>query len=265
MTSVVVIGSCLTNLPCLFLMADYKWVRPNNAAVLRSDHFVEKFLDQQGYTPPYEEFLSLIRWKPGMETEGVRWLRECYRETVGHLETPASNPGLFETLGTTEVDLVLMDNLHDTHSVMLYRRPEAAGPHYSLPVSTSRCENEQEIHESFTYSSPLEPAESVKNWTRIIRFVQAQQPNARIIFFCAHTCTMTAQPERRQRAIEFHALLAPLAEELGITVVAPIDLPVSLTKLPADTDHFELPVYRAMAGQIFLSYVTGKAPQETSS
>src|SRR5689334_15157980 len=95
MTSVLVMGSCLANLPCVYLMSDYRWERPNNAAVLRSDYFVDKFLDGRGYLPSPEEFLARVRFKPNLEAEGLRWLRECYRDTVGHLEIPLDKPGLF--------------------------------------------------------------------------------------------------------------------------------------------------------------------------
>jgi hypothetical protein len=257
MTTVLVLGSCLTNLACLYLMADYKWERPNNAAVLRSDHFVDKFLDRKGYLPPQDEFSTRVRWKPGLEKEGARWLNECYRDTVGHLEIPPDKPGLFETLDTRQVDLVLMDNLHDSYSVLLHSRPRVGEPAYSLPFSLSRCENEQDLVRDFYYGSPLEAADSVKNWLRIIKFIQEKQPHAQIIFYCAHACTSVDIPDRYERLRAFHALLAPRGLELGITVMPPFELPPELTKMPEDRDHFETRVYRAMAGQIFLAYMLG--------
>ena len=72
---------------------------------------------------------------------------------------------------------------------------------------------------------------------------------------------MRAQPERMKRAQDFYALLEPMADKLGITVVAPIELPPHLTKMPEDTDHFQLPVYRAMAGTIFLAYAATQTTQ----
>jgi hypothetical protein len=98
MTTVLVMGSCLTNLAALFLMSDYKWERPNNAAVLRSDHFVEKFIVCDGYLPAQSDFRALVRWKPGCETEGSRWLTECFPEGVGHLEISPDSPGLLASL-----------------------------------------------------------------------------------------------------------------------------------------------------------------------
>ena len=256
MPSAVVLGSCLTDLAAMFLMSEYKWKRPNNAAVLRSDHFVDKFIDRNGYLPSQDEFTALVRWKSGFEKDGPKWLAECYRDKVGHFGIPAEAPGLFETLETEQIDVVLMDNLHDTHSVLLYKRSADNQPEYSLPFSMSRCENEQELTNDFYYGSPLTAAESVNNWVRIIRFVKEKKPHARIMFFCAHSCTSTDLPDRYERARSFHALLAPLAPELGITLVPPIELPPELTRMPEDRDHFDMRVYRAMAGYIMLSQVT---------
>lgn len=247
-------GSCLTNLAALFLMSDYKWERPNNAAVLRSDHFVDKFIDRNGYLPSREEFTALVRWKAGFEKEGPRWLNECYRDTVGHLEVPLEKPGLFETLDTTKIDLILMDNLHDSHSVLLCKRQKNGEPIYSLPFSLSRCENERELVHDFYYDSPLASVTSVKNWVRIIQYVQEMQPRAKIMFYCAHSCTSVDLPDRYERTLRFHALLAPLAPELGITVIPPLELPPELTRMPEDRDHFDMQVYRAMAGHIMLCH-----------
>jgi hypothetical protein len=255
MTTVVVMGSCLTNLACIFLMSEYKWVRPNNAAVLRSDYFVEKFIERKGYVPNEEEFRALLQWKAGHETDGPRWLIECYRDTVGHLDIPLERPGLFETLETQKIDVVLMDNLHETHSVLLHNRPKLGEQAYSLPFSMSRCENEKELIENFYYGSPLEAAESVENWVRIIRFVQEKQPWAQILFYCAHACTSTDLPGRHDRTRAFHALMAPRAAELGITVIPPFELPLDLTRMPEDRDHFDMRVYRAMAGHIVLCHL----------
>ena len=242
-------------------MADYKWTRPNNAAVLRSDYFVKQFIEQNSYVPSHQEFASLVRWKPGMEAEGARWLNECYRDTVGHLEIPLENPGLFETLDNQKIDVILMDNLHDTNGALLYRKGDAKGPTFEIPFSMSRCENEHDLQREFDYRAPLTAEQSYANWVRIIEFVRMKQPAAHIIFFCSHTSTMRAQPERMKRAQDFYALLEPMADKLGITVVAPIELPPHLTKMPEDTDHFQLPVYRAMAGTIFLAYAATQTTQ----
>ena len=251
MPTVVVMGSCLANLPCLFLMSDYKWERPSCAAILRSDHFVERFLDRKGYLPPQEEFFARVQWKPGLEKEGSRWLRECFRETVGHMEIPLEQPGLFEILETRSVDVVLMDNLHDNHSLLLHNRPGQDEPAYSLPFSLSRCANEHELAEQYYYGPPQDPESSVRNWTRIIRYVQETQPHARIIFYCAHHCTVPDIPDRYERARAFSTMMLSSAAELGVTVIPPFELPPELTRMPEDRDHFDMRVYRSMAGQIF--------------
>ena len=265
MPSAVVMGSCLTNLAALFLMSDYKWERPNNAAVLRSDHFVNCFLDEAISLPPIEEFAALVRWKNGFEKEGPRWLYECYRETVGHLEVPLEKPGLFETLEARQIDVVLMDNLHDTSSSLLEKRTNGGVSAYSLPFSLSRCENEQDLAQEFSYRPPLTAEESVSHWARIIGFVRQKQPQARILFYCAHACTSVDVPDRYQRALQFHDLLTLRAVELGITVFPPFDLPAHLTRMPEDRDHFDMQVYKAMAGHIMLSHSVHSVAQAAST
>jgi hypothetical protein len=255
MPSVIVMGSCLANLAAVFLVSEYKWERPANAAVLRSDHFVEKFIDETGYMPTVEEFSARVTWKAGFERDGVRFLNECYRDKVGHIEIPMERPGLFEVLANQKLDLIMMDNLFDTHTHNLHYRAETGEKAFSLPVSLSRCENERELAERFYYSPPLDAAESVSNWVRIIRNVREQQPTAQIRFYCAHSCTSVDLPDRFKRAHDFPNLLAPFAQELDFTIVPPLELPVELTRMPEDRDHFDFRVYRAMAGEAFISHL----------
>ena len=259
MTTAVVMGSCLANMPCAFLVNDFKWQRPNNAAVLRSDHFLRHFIHGEGVLPEFDSVLARIRWHQGMEQE-VRWLRECYRDQVGHLEVPLDQPGLFETLSTQRIDVVLMDNLHDTHVPMCLYKPKAGEAPHALPFCLSYCENERELTEYYEYGSPLEPQESVSNWCEIVKFVQEKQPQARIIFFAAHSFTFKDHdPERCRRAVEFYSEFKPLAAELGIDLVPPFELPLDLTRMPEDRDHFDMAVYRGMAGLIFLKVMAGGA------
>lgn len=255
MTTVVVMGSCLTNLACAFLMSDYKWDRPNNAAVIRSDYFVENFIDCTSNVPPQQEFEAMLRWPADSEEDGKAWLNECFRDNVGRLGgIPLDHPSLFETLDTRRVDIILMDNLHDTHNRILRYLPKAGEPSYSLPFAINRCANEEELRPIFDYGPPLEAAESVKSWVRIVQYVQEKQPEAKIMFFTAHSCTSTDLPDRYERAVTFYRLFAPLAVKLGITLVPPFELPYELTRMPEDRDHFEWLIYRAMAGKIYLDY-----------
>jgi hypothetical protein len=99
--------------------------------------------------------------------------------------------------------------------------------------------------------------ESLVNWTRIIQYVRARQPKARIIFFCAHSCTSLDLPARHDHAINFFNGLQTSGAELGIDVVPPLDLPPELTRMPQDRDHFDMRVYRALAGRLFTTVQAG--------
>jgi len=254
MTSVAVMGSCLTNLASVFLISEYKWTRPTYAALLRSDYFVEQFLDEKGGVPPRQEFMNRVRWHPGAEDDAENWLHECYRETVGHRAIPLDQPGLFEVFETQQIDVVLMDNMHDTQRPLFHYRAKPGEESYNLPFMLNYCANAEDFAADFYYGSAHAPSESVRSWLRIIQYVKQKQPNALIMFYCAHANTSIDIPDRYERTRAFHGLFAPPATELGVTVIPPLELPFDLTRMPEDREHFEWLVYRAMAGQIFLAH-----------
>jgi hypothetical protein len=249
MTTAMVIGSCLSGMPSMFLMSEYKWQRPTNAAVIRSDYFVGAFLDASIVPPDREEFRSCFQWKDELAIDGERWFNECFRDRVGTFEVPNASAGLFEVLENQQIDVVLMDNLHDTHQLLLRKAEDDT---FALPFSLSRCSNAVDLGRVFHYGPPLSAIDSVTNWLRIIEFVHLKQPDAQIIFHCAQTCTMIDHPDRQRRAAEFYEIFAPLARNTPALVVPPLDLPFELTRLPEDADHLEWLVYKAMAGNIFL-------------
>ena len=261
MTTAMVIGSCLSGMPCAFLMSEYKWQRPTNAAVMRSDYFVGAFLDGSIVPPDREEFRSRFQWKEAFAIEGERWFNEGFRDGVGTFEVPNASAGLFEVLEEQKIDVVLMDNLHDTHQLLLRTAEDDT---FALPFSMSRCMNEHDLAREFHYGPPLSAIESATNWLRIIEFIRSKQPDAQVIFHCAQTCTMNDYRDRQSRAAEFYKVFAPLARNTGALVVPPVDLPYELTRLPEDPDHFEWLVYRAMAGNIFLMHALWRAQRSSS-
>ncbi len=251
MTSVVVMGSCLTNLASVFLVSTYGWRRLSNAAVERSDHFVTNFIERQDDLPPFDELNARIEWKAPIE---IRRLRECYRDLIGHFEVPLDQPGLFEVLAGPPVDVVLMDNLNDTHMHLTCSRPLEGRPAYSLPLSMSLLVNEAEFARSHFYTPPLTAVESARNWVRIVQFVRELQPQAQIMFYCAHACTMTGLPDRYRRTADFAAFFPTVAPK-NVAVMPPLDLPPDLTRMPDDRDHYDFLVYKAMAAEIFLTHM----------
>ena len=152
MTTAMVLGSCLSGMPCAFLMSEYKWQRPSNAAVIRSDYFVGAFLDGSIVPPDREEFRSRFQWKEDMAIDGERWFNECFRDRVGTFEVANASAGLFEVLETQHIDIVLMDNLNDTHQLLLRKFGEES---FALPFSLSRCANAADLGREFHYSAPL--------------------------------------------------------------------------------------------------------------
>lgn len=252
--NVGIIGSCLSNLPAAFLMGDYGWTRLNNAAVQRSDLFVSQVI--QGREPPAFEKVQEFFGVPLENPDANRFLLENYRDLCGMTEIAPGEPGLWDNLHTVRFDLLLLDNLADLYNGFLRYKGKNFDP-FDIFFHPHLGKNEAAVLPQFEIRPLLTPQQSVDNWIEIIRFVKELQPWARIVFSSAPYCTAIGDSDRYERAIAFHQLFVEPAAAMGIEVLPPANLPVSLTKLPHDRDHFDMSVYRAIAGYLHISTVSG--------
>ncbi len=263
MTTVVTMGSCLGGLTTLRLSQLYGWEALNNCAVARSDFFADYLVDQSATLPSRETILSVIQWKPEMMEDGLRWLDECYRDKAGHLDTPADKPALFENLATAKIDVILLDNLADTYNALTCARPGAFDTEFCLPLSLSRCENEQDLAATtFTYGPVLTPEQSIDSWVRIVKYLRQMQPRARIFFFCAHASENLHSPDRVERTTVFARKLPAALAGLDVRVIPALELS---REMMADGDHYAPEVYSALAGQIFLEEIAGWRPDHAAA
>jgi len=250
MRSFVVLGSCLSSIVAAYLKAEYNWEMLANSSVLRSDHFLDCVISHNKYLPPKANIVEDIVWKDGMGTDGLRLLDEVYPETTGRIDMPADAPGLLEVLQKESVDLFLLDNLHDLSHVLTHYRAGLDEKPYSLPFSLSRCENETALISSYYYGELLTADDSVENWLNIIRYIQLRQPQARIIFLCAHGAGSEDIPQRYAAAMNFSERFPARASALGVEVLPPVKVDAQLL---LDRDHFVASLYRAMAGHIVVA------------
>ena len=259
MTVYAVMGSCLANLTGVFLMHDYRWERLNNASGLRSDHYLDYFIERTRKMPPKDTLLSMLQFEPKTEPEARQRVEENYIETCGRFQMPGEGPGLFENLETKAFDVFLFDNLYDIARRSTIYKPRAGEDGFSLYLPLNRFANAIELRERFRYGDYLTGREAAKNWARIIEYVRQRQPQAKLFFLCGHYCTSVDQPDRYRRAVEFYLTLRELGTGLGVHVVPPLDLDIALTKAPDDFYHYDMSVYKALAGYIQAN-VVGKWP-----
>lgn len=249
-----IIGSCLSNLPAAFLMGDYGWTRLNNAAANRSDLFISQVIN--GAEPPALETLQAYLGVDPGAADVNRYLIENYRHCCGMTEIDPSWPGLWANLHSARFDVLLLDNLADiAQGKLRYRGDQFAPFELSFPLHLGT--NGEAIHPDFEVLAQLSGEESADNWATIIRFLKRVQPQARLIFSSAPYGTAVGDPGRYERAMSFHNALVNQAANLDVEILPPTVLPVSMTKLPNDRDHFDMAVYRAIAGYIHISTLSG--------
>lgn len=255
MVSFVTLGSCLIGGPATYLMGEYKWKRLNNAKVDRSDLFLANFIDRTGYMPPRQEILGFATPLPEQERWFLDCLAEHYHDTIGLFACGSGYVPLRQNLDKRNIDIVLMDNMHETATPgLMLDTPE--GRSFTSTIPFGLCQNHKEIFARNGKHTPrLTPRESVENWKRIIRFFRDAAPLAEIVFACAPYCLSGDDLQRYRCARDFYLLFEDEAEELGIQLIPPLDVDLRYTKLPEDRHHFDNAIYKAMAGHIVLCHL----------
>ena len=254
MRTVATLGSCLSGLTGVMLAGDYRWVRLNNAVVDRSDLFVKYFLRRERM-PSREIVEMLLEVKP----EHAEWTKQLFqrmfRETAGLADLPPETTPLFDNLESKRFDLFVLDNQHDTHNIKCTYRSLDGRLDFEFNFPLHWCERHDLMQDSFHWSPCLEPAESAQCWAEIVRYLRAAQPAAHIVFLCASSSTIAHDPARCARADGFPAALRDALGDDGTEIVPQLHVPRELSKLPDDIEHFDLAIYRALAGRVFTSYL----------
>jgi hypothetical protein len=205
--------------------------------------------------PPREEILEFATPLPEHEKDFLARLAECYPETIGLWQCGANYRPLQQNLGKGEIDIIMMDNMLETmvHSIAIQT---PAGRPFESTLPFQFCANGDEIlARNSKYLQRMSPQAAVENWKHLIRFFQAAEPRAEIVFACAPYCLSGSDMHRYRLARDFYLLFKDEAEALGVRLIPPLDVDPEFTKLPDDSGHFETVIYRAMAGHIAMSHL----------
>ncbi len=237
------------------LVGDYRWVRLNNAAVDRSDVFVKYFV--RGEPMPSREVVeTALAPRPDHAASAKEVIDRMYRDGVGRSDMPRTTRPLDENLRNERFDVFLLDNQCDTYFLKT-RYLSLSGRldfEFSFPMQWS--ERYATAPESFEFAPCLEPVESARNWAEIARYLKAAQPAAKIFFLCAPSSTIERDADRRARADAFEPEFRAALGDTEVDIIRQLQVPRELTKLPDDQEHFDLLVYRALAGRVFTSFYT---------
>jgi hypothetical protein len=250
MTTFATLGSCLSGMTGVMLAGDYRWTRLNNVSVDRSDLFVSYFLRQAPM--PTREFLStLFPVKPEHAHEIGSVFDRLYRHTAGLVEMPAGTTPFFDNVAQGRPDVLLLDNQFDTTNIKGHYHSFDGRRDFDFNFPVHWCERAAWMDEGLSWSPPLSAGESAAHWATIVRDLHTALPVAHIVFLCASPNLFGDNPERCARAEAFEPALRAALGDTDIEIVQPLRVPRALTKLPDDTEHFDLAVYRALAGRVF--------------
>jgi len=214
MKKFAILGSCLTNIPGVFLGNEYSWNRLNNAVVPSAKHFVDYYIDGTRTMPPLGDLIGEFRLEnPALTAEDreciTEWVTENYRDHIGLRGLPKSQPNLFENLENEVFDAILFDNLLDLRIPYWNYVGNNLPPFsFTFPVKDKRVPH---IHDDFVEAPRPTPTEAADDWMRIVDYVRERQPSARLFFFCAPVVTNEGRPALQQAAWEFYLRFSTLA------------------------------------------------------
>ncbi|SFV15112.1 Acyl-CoA synthetase (AMP-forming)/AMP-acid ligase II [Methylobacterium sp. 174MFSha1.1] len=250
-----IVGSCLSNLPTLFLISDYNFVRLNNTALPRSDIFVKNFINGTQTLPNIEEMMRFLDLPADDSNNSFRYLAENYKEYAGLTEISRDLPTFHANLLNSKFDVLLLDNLIDVDMRLYKFSKDGMDFEFGFPMHLAGANNI--FNNNLQVTNFLTPEQSADNWISIIEYLKKFQPQAQIIFSATHSCTSDNMPERAARAADFYKIFQEKSKNLDIVLIPPLNLPDELTKGESDWAHFDMKVYRGIAGYIHTLLVAG--------
>jgi len=239
-------------MPRLFL--NERGIKTMNVAdVYRSEHFVRYFIDEEPGLPSADELWSMLDISAEETVEQWNKVLELYPQTAGaRLDAQQTGAPLMHNLQHENIDIILMDNWHDSNTNYTVMRD--TNGEFAWGCNTHIPFFKPEYQERLYYKDVQPAAEMASNWNKIARFVREQQPYAKIFMICGHYVTSWEKKERFRLLRDFYLRFVELTRDVDINIVPPLHLPPGALKLP-DEAHYDLNVYRAMAGYIYLAHV----------
>jgi hypothetical protein len=250
MKTIGVLGSCLSGMTSVLLAGDYRWTRLNNAAVDRSDLFV-KYVVRREPLPSRDLVEMVLAPRPEHADDAKHAFDRMFPDTIGLSEMPPGTKPLIDNLASARFDLFLLDNQCDTYFRKANYLSISGRLDFECAFPLNWCEHLEAVEACFQFAPCLEAEESARNWAEIVRYLKSVQPAAKIFFLCAPSSTIEHDASRRARADAFEPALRAALAGTDIEIIPQLDIPRELTKLPDDPEHFDLLVYRALAGRVF--------------
>ncbi len=259
---VMVFGSCMSNLAAFELIHTYGFEQTHSVHHNRSDAFLTYYVDKTNDMIPLEYWESKLIYKEDPRGEAKQFLINQYPEGLGfHGMMDKKRPGksFIEDVEEIQADVILMDNFMDIAAKLVYSNSDPFRATRPLFLNHGFYQNEMELAQEYVHTEYLTPTESAENWLRIYRWLRERQPKAHIFFLPYHSCSSYAAPDRYRRARDFYLEFEPLARDEDLFLIPPVETVPELTKGEEDWPHFQIPIYKGLAGYIYLHTVGGLA------
>lgn len=256
---VIAFGSCMSNLTIAHLKS-YGFDQVHSVHHNRSDNFVRYFVDRTAEMLPQDRLFPMLNVKPELEAEARKILLNQYEGTLGYHDLldlkKSDGDNFFNTIENDRIDVILMDNYMDLAAKLLCWTGDAKYAHSPLFLNIGFYLNEAELASQFSYGQFLTPQESAHYQLRIYKWLRERQPAAKIFFLPYHFCTSTRNPLRYFNARGFYEEFSVLAAREDIHVCPPMTLPPQYTTSEEDWPHYQMDVYRALAGYVYLNTIS---------
>lgn len=255
-----VFGSCMSNLPAAALTSTYGWTQTHSIHHNRSDYFIKCFIEES--TPPkaYADLSRTFQLREDAPRDAAFILQNQSRDLIGlhELQSNKETYGNFiEYINRDPWDVILLDNFMDVAAKLVYDRFEDPDQTRLLFLNASFYKDSEQIADRYYHTEFLSPEESARNWLAIYKWIRERQPNAKIFFLSYHYCSSTEHQERYQRIFGFYPEFTKICRGEDINIFSPLNVRDDLTNGQEDWPHFQMPLYHALAGHIYLS-VEGK-------
>jgi hypothetical protein len=154
-----------------------------------------------------------------------------------------------------------MDNFMDVAAKLAFSTIDSRYKNSPIFFNHGFYENEAELSREFHFTDFLTPRKSALNNLAIYKWIRSFQPKAKIFYLPYHFCSSLEHKDRYLRIYNFYKEFSKLVQGEELYLVPPSNVVPNLTKGEEDWPHFEMSVYKALAGYIFLhSYANFERP-----
>jgi len=257
---IISIGSCLSHLTAKKLDFKYGFKLEHNIYHNRSDAIINYFVDKNRMQIPFELLSKMLTPKQEYLKISKKFLENQYLEkTFGYYELiKSSNQNFLYDIKHNSYDAILIDNLMDVAFKLALPTENSQFTDFSssgVYLNLHFYENEEYLKSQFKYDDFLTPQQSVNNHIKIISYLKALQPKAKIFFLPYHYSTSSNVPDRQIRMKLFYSIFKEYAFANNIYLIPPLNIKDDLILKDNDWTHYKDHVYEALASMIYLNLI----------